>query len=68
MRYHPPSIKEIGLSAWLDSQKEIHNGFGYKEFVVMVETHVSVSSLARAMNVQNYTIRKWINIYKEEQA
>lgn len=66
-RYKTPSIRDEGLTSYLNSTRTKHKGFGYDEFVTLVQSKVNVSNLARAMGVTRPTIESWLTIYREEQ-
>lgn len=59
-------ISEIGLKQHLDDSRNVHNNFGYDNFVTMINADVNDSNIARAFGVNRKTIKKWINIYKEQ--
>lgn len=65
-----PSIEELGLKKYLDDTREIHNNYGYDDFVKMLtqEKPMGKSSLAKMFNVERNTIYRWISVYEKEVA
>lgn len=66
MRYKPPSIEEVGLKKYLNGSKELHNSYGYDDFVRLVESGLNKAGLAKAFQVERATIYKWLAIYETE--
>ena len=70
----PMRIQDIGLSTFLDETKELHNNFGYDNFISMVgddflatgDTKVDKANIARAFGVTPPTIYRWLKVLKEE--
>lgn len=67
MRFKPKSLQEIGLRQHLNKTKAIHNGYGYDDFVKLIDAGVNKANLARAFGVVEVTIYKWLEVYEEEQ-
>lgn len=67
-----PSIEDVGLTVWLNNTRDIHNGFGYVDFVKMTTSpdeygeRIPKSRIARRFNVDRQTIYNWIDIYNKE--
>lgn len=64
----PPTIEQIGLDNYLNNTAPIHNGYGFKDFVKLInhpneKRKVSISSLAVMFNVSRSTIYHWSNVY-----
>jgi hypothetical protein len=69
MRFHPTSLREIGLKEYLNSSRIQHNNMGYSEFINLHKAGLKGMTLARAMGVKSpKTVNKWLEIYHEEQA
>lgn len=66
MRYRPPSIEDVGLKKYLNQSKETHNGYGYDDFVRLIESGLNKAGLAKAFQVERSTIYKWLAIYESE--
>lgn len=73
MRNIPRTIEEHGLKNYLDETKDIHDNFGYDEFVRMVGVNptmpkVDKSNLGRTFCVDRRTISSWLEVYEKELA
>lgn len=64
--YVPPSIRSQGLQIFLDTNAEKHNGLGYKQFYLFLESKVNITNIARAFKVSRPTAVNWLEIYHEE--
>jgi len=63
-----PSIRDIGLKAYLDDTSLEHDGFGYLVFVKLNRSGLTPADIARAFKVSRQTAWKWVKIYGEEKA
>lgn len=61
----PMSIEDTGLEYYLNRTAPIHNGYGYDDFVKMVESDVNKANLAKAFKVDRKTIYKWLALYNK---
>lgn len=61
-----PTIEERGLRNHLDENRQLHNDYGYDEFVKRVGLDEPKTVMARAFNVSTDTIYSWLEIYEKE--
>lgn len=64
--YKKPTIQSQGLQTYLDKTTKEHHDYGYKDFIILIEAKLSITSMAKVFNVSTPTIRHWIELYKEE--
>lgn len=61
-----PTIKDLGLKAWIDRGREKQNGFGYEEFVKLINNpKLNDYNIGKTMNKDWRTIKSWRAIYEE---
>lgn len=65
MPYRPLSIEQLGLRDYLDATKAQHNGYGYNDFVKLLEV-ASQQKIADRFGVNWYTVHRWLTIYNKE--
>lgn len=63
----PLKIEDIGLAKFLDDSADKHFGYGYRDFVGMLDRGLGKSDLAKAFGVNRKAIYRWLEVYKEEQ-
>lgn len=66
-------ISEKGLKNHLDQTKQMHNNYGYDDFVRLIqreedEGEFSKSKIANLFNISRVTLDKWIEIHDAEVA
>lgn len=70
-RYTPPSIEDLGgITAFLDSTKKKHNGYGSEDLIKNWSwgegKHMNVTALAIMFGVSWPTMSGWINLLHDE--
>lgn len=57
-----PEIEQIDI--YLDATKDLHHGFGFDNFVAMIEQKVAKTNIARSFGVTPPTIYDWLEKLK----
>ena len=54
-----PSIKQVGLQAWLDGQSWRHNGRGYADYEIIMSKPFGHREVAAKFGVAERTVFYW---------
>lgn len=72
MSWNPPKIKDEGLKSYLSRTAQKHGNKSYADFETAMryreEGSITTNGIARLFKVDYRTVKKWIEIYNEEQA
>lgn len=65
MPYKPQSIREAGLSAYLDNTRDQHNGLGWVDFKQRMDLKVAKARIAEDFGMSKTRIWAWVSLYEE---
>lgn len=54
-----PSIRQVGLQAWLDGQSWRHNGYGYDDYMIIMSKPFGQNEVSAKFNVSIRTVFYW---------